>query len=360
MSQNAKHLSSNEIFQLLDHLRSIPPSHGNIIRPLFIWGKPGLGKTEMVREYADTRGLDFVYCAPAQFEEMGDLHGIPEVENGVTVFRKPSWLPEPTGRPGIILLDDMNRADPRIIRGVMQLAQLHKLMSWELPANWTIVCTGNPDGGEYSTTVLDSAVLTRFIHVQVRFDKLSWADWALKNGLPSEGINFVLTYPEMVAEGTLTNARTLSSFFKTIAGLSPWQEHSGLIETIGLGLLDPETVTAYFNFLQENADRIPDPDTILYAKDTTRLTTELRQLLHQENGVRLDLFSTAFNRLLMRCREGAVKKINPDNLIALFTMEEIPNDFRTHMVLEFGKLKQKELVNILSDVRVAQAMLKAA
>lgn len=42
-----------------------------------IWGNHGLGKTQLVTEYAREKGWGLAYCAPAQFEEMGDLHGIP-------------------------------------------------------------------------------------------------------------------------------------------------------------------------------------------------------------------------------------------------------------------------------------------
>ena len=43
------------------------------------WGTHGLGKTQIVRDYAINKGWKFSYIAPAQFEEMGDLHGMPNV-----------------------------------------------------------------------------------------------------------------------------------------------------------------------------------------------------------------------------------------------------------------------------------------
>ena len=43
--------------------------------PICIWGTHGLGKTQSVVSYARDRGWKMAYCAPAQFEEMGDLHG---------------------------------------------------------------------------------------------------------------------------------------------------------------------------------------------------------------------------------------------------------------------------------------------
>ena len=360
MSKTAKELSIEEVYRLLDHLMAFPAEHTGVIRPLFIWGRPGLGKTEMVRDYAASRGLGFSYCAPAQFEEMGDLHGIPEVEDGQTIYRKPSWIPEDNGKPGILLLDDMNRADPRIIRGVMQLAQLHELMSWKLPANWLIVCTGNPDTSDFQTTILDDAVMTRFIHVRTRFDKLVWARWAMNNGIPEIGVNFVLTHPELVEKGKLTNARTLTSFFRLISGLTPWKQHTDLIETLGFGLLDQETIVSFFNFLNNSAAQIPEPETILYSKNTAELTAALKALLAHKDGVRLDLFSTAFNRLYLACEKPLQHPVNVENLVAMFQLPEIPNDFRTFMFVEFGRLKNPELQGLMKDRRIATAVLQGA
>lgn len=50
---------------------------GETAVPVCIWGTHGLGKTAAVKAFARKRGWQFAYCAPAQFEEMGDLHGLP-------------------------------------------------------------------------------------------------------------------------------------------------------------------------------------------------------------------------------------------------------------------------------------------
>lgn len=360
MSKTAKQIDPAGLHRLLDLLTGLPPGDDHTIRHLFLWGKPGLGKTEMIRDYALDRGIGFAYCAPAQFEEMGDLHGIPEVEKGETVYRPPTWLPADNGKPGILLLDDFNRADPRIIRGLMQLAQLNALMSWKLPPGWTIVCTGNPDHGDYSTTVLDDAVMTRFIHATIRFNSRAWAEWAIAKGLHADGVNFVLTYPELIENGKLTNARTIASFLRLIGPLAPWNKNADLIETIGMGLLDPETMSTFFSFMSQSADRIPSPEEILFTSDTEKIRKDLLGLLVQPKGIRLDLFGTAFNRLFILCSKPLTGLVNLENLVALFTLEELPNDYRTHMFIEFGKLKNTNLVKVLSDPRIADAMLKAA
>ena len=196
-------------FQVQANLRA--EAAGRRKTPLCILGRHGIGKTEIVREYARERGYEFAYVAPAQFEEMGDLLGMPAVEEGggrpVTVFRPPDWVPVTPG-PGILLLDDVNRADDRILRGLMQLLQDYRLVSWALPPCWQIVLTANPDDGDYSVTRMDEALLTRLLHVTLEFDAASWAAWARRRGIDRRGIQFVLTFPEAVT-GRRTTPRSL-------------------------------------------------------------------------------------------------------------------------------------------------------
>jgi hypothetical protein len=137
--------------------------------PVCIWGTHGLGKTQMVKDYATSRGWHLAYCAPAQFEEMGDLHGLPTVHDPTpdkpfsgdeyTIFAPPEWVPKETG-PGILLLDDINRADDRILRGLMQLLQNFEMFSWQLPPKWQIVATANPEGADYSVTPMSTSCST--------------------------------------------------------------------------------------------------------------------------------------------------------------------------------------------------------
>ena len=82
--------------------------HGRKKSPICIWGRHGIGKTQLVEFIAETEGFKFAYIAPAQFEEMGDLVGMPRVIDGVTKFLAPDWVPTEEG-PGILLIDDTER-----------------------------------------------------------------------------------------------------------------------------------------------------------------------------------------------------------------------------------------------------------
>ena len=155
--------------------------------PICVWGPHGIGKTELVESIAAELGYSFAYIAPAQFEEMGDLIGMPAIVGDHTEFKAPEWVPRQEG-PGLLLIDDVNRADDRILRGIMQLLQNFELVSWRLPAKWQIVLTANPDGGDYSVTPMDDAMLTRMMHITMMFEPKVWALWAEKAGIDPRGI----------------------------------------------------------------------------------------------------------------------------------------------------------------------------
>jgi hypothetical protein len=73
-SRNSQHIA-----ELLDHIFAQGKNvDRKIFFPLCIWGTHGIGKTQMVKEYALSKDWGFSYIAPAQFEEMGDLHGMPK------------------------------------------------------------------------------------------------------------------------------------------------------------------------------------------------------------------------------------------------------------------------------------------
>ena len=138
----------------------------------FIWGPKGIGKTETVREWCRERGYEWREVPLAQFEEMGDINGFPIVveEDGRKITRTapPDWVPaQPAEKGGILFFDDANRAEPRIQRGLMQLYQTYGMVSWKIPPGWMIVCTGNPEDGDYDVSAMDEAQVTRLTHVRM-------------------------------------------------------------------------------------------------------------------------------------------------------------------------------------------------
>jgi len=356
-------VSAEGVTILLEHAIDRLMSGEERPTPICIWGLHGIGKTELVRDVAKARGCSFVYLAPAQFEEMGDLVGMPQVVIGqdgtaLTRFAPPEWVPRHPG-PGILLLDDVNRADDRILRGIMQLFQNYGLVSWALPARWLIVCTANPDGGDYSVTTLDEAMLTRMLHVTMTFDAQVWARWAERNDVDPRGIHFVLTYPELVNEHR-TTPRSLVQFFNSLRGIEDLRENIGLVNLLAEASLDTETAQAFISFVQLNMDKLPSPEDILMARSFERVSRRLERLVDEGHMKRMDVLSVIVTRLInyLLVREKPLSEEELGNLRAFISLPLLPNDLRLSIAQELAEANRPDLSQVFAEPQVAQLLLR--
>ena len=309
----------------------------------FIWGFPGIGKTAKVKQFAHRpvfwEGQQYdgyrVYDVPiAQFEEMGDLHGMPERcvrvlkgedfkwcpievldgylkagweldhESGTsTMYAPPDWVPREAG-PSILLFDDLNRANGRIINGTMQLMQTYGLLSWRLPPGCVIVMTGNPQDSDFTVSQLDDAILTRQQHVILQEDAKEWCVWAEKEGLDSRGINYILKYEEMLVGPRRTNPRTLAKFFRVIKNLPDIssKEDQKRFVMMASSLLDKDTVASMVTFFERDAELVIEPAAILAGEPwvlekVKELAKGLRNPETNTVEKRIDLLSITCDRL---------------------------------------------------------------
>lgn len=127
-------------------------------KPIFIFGAPGIGKTEIVAQAAEDLQLDVIFV-DLQFMDPTDFLGVPTPKDvasdkpygeGVTRGNPPVWLPRDNNgknyqdeRGGIIFFDELNRANLPVINGCMQLFQARRVQDYELPSNWLVVAAGN-------------------------------------------------------------------------------------------------------------------------------------------------------------------------------------------------------------------------
>jgi len=310
----------------------------------------------MVQQIAIEKGYQWAYIAPAQFEEMGDLVGMPSVEDGRTVFSSPDWVPTEEG-PGILLIDDVNRADDRILRGIMQLLQNYELVSWKLPKYWQIVLTANPDGGDYSVTPMDNAMLTRMMHITMNFDPKSWAVWAEHAGVDSRCINFVLTYPE-IALGERTTPRSLVQFFQSIESIKDFSKELALLQTLGASCLDDETVTSFVTFVQQNLAKLIKPATILSTKKFDKEVYKHVKALVTKDMLRVDILSTLCTRLInhLRLNDITPSKSEVKNIQSFIKMDFLPNDLRLSFLQDV--VASPKLKAIMADPDVAMLLLE--
>lgn len=325
--------------------------------PICIWGRHGIGKTQIVEQIAKEKGYKFSYVAPAQFEEMGDLLGMPflDKETNNTKFAPPEWVPTEEG-PGVLLIDDVNRADDRILRGIMQLLQNYELASWKLPKKWHIILTANPEGGDYSVTTMDEAMLTRMMHVSMEFNLKAWANWAEKNDVDSRGINFVLTYPELVS-GNLTTPRSLVQFFNSIKYIDDLKENLALVNTLALSCLDKNTATSFTAFVSKNLSKLVSPEEILNAKNFNKTILPKIDKLVNQKVTRIDILSAICIRFTNYITSNKIKKEQIENIKEFLKMDLMPEDLRLTIAQDLSKSKSPSMSALFADPEIALLIL---
>ena len=149
-------------------------------RPVLLEGATGIGKSEVVRKVAESLGVATVVLDLSLLEPP-DLVGLPMLQEGRTTYALPQILPQ--GGAGILMLEELNRAERYIQQPALQLLTARRLHEYELPPGWVCFAAVNPETADYQVTPLDRALRARFLTVAVRADRSSWLAWAQTHGV---------------------------------------------------------------------------------------------------------------------------------------------------------------------------------
>ena len=75
------------------------------IRPVYIWGAPGIGKSALVEQFAENVGLPCVSLLGSQLAPE-DIIGIPQVKGETSEFLPPKMIARK--EPYVLFLDELN------------------------------------------------------------------------------------------------------------------------------------------------------------------------------------------------------------------------------------------------------------
>lgn len=160
--------------------------------PAFLWGAPGIGKSDIVRAAARTEGLPIIDLRAILLDPV-DLRGLPMVHDGAAKWAKPDFLPDAArdGERGLLFLDELNAAPPSVQAACFQLVFDRKLGEYTLPAGWRIVAAGNRQSDRAAAQRMASALGNRFGHIDCEVCPAAWRNWAESVGLHPAVIAFI-------------------------------------------------------------------------------------------------------------------------------------------------------------------------
>jgi len=198
--------------------------------PLFIWGAPGIGKSDVVRQscsmLAEKYDMEFVEITreqlkqdsidvnqidgdkfilidkrlsdhdPTEIKGLQKFHG----ENDeTTITSKPSWFPTKKDLHGVILFDELNLAPQLVQSAAYQIIHDRRLGKYQLPENISIVSCGNRIEDRANIYEMGKPLQNRFSHVQLEEPRVErWTEWAEANDIDNRVIGFLQSRPELL------------------------------------------------------------------------------------------------------------------------------------------------------------------
>ena len=251
-------------------------------RPLFVWGPPGIGKSDIVHQIGDTMEA-LVIDIRLSLWEPTDIKGIPyyAANDNTMKWAPPTELPDAkTAKKHkwiILFLDEMNSAAPAVQAAAYQLILNRKVGSYVLPDNVLIVAAGNRDADKGVVYRMPAPLANRFVHLEMKVDFDDWFQWATENKIHTDVVGY-LTF----AKKDLYDFDPKSPS-RSFATPRSWSFVSELLEddddentttdlvsgAVGEGL------AVKFMAHRKMASQLPDPSDILSGKEKELKTKEI-------------------------------------------------------------------------------------
>ena len=165
-------------------------------RPVFLWGPPGIGKSELVAEITNEMKGHMIDLRLGQMDPT-DIRGIPyyNKEQNLMDWAPPIDLPtEEFAKdfPVVVLfLDEMNSSAPAVQAAAYQLILNRRVGKYKLPDNVVMVAAGNRESDKGVVYRMPTPLANRFIHQELRVDFESWEQWAVKNKVHKDVIGYL-------------------------------------------------------------------------------------------------------------------------------------------------------------------------
>jgi hypothetical protein len=152
----------------------------NARQPLMIHGKPGIGKSSIVHQFAammkkkypDFKIIDKRICTM----EPVDWTGLPWFDDEFSNYKTWRWLPQ--DGHGLLFLDEFAQGILATQNAASQLILDRRIGDYILPEGWSIVLASNQKTDKAGIVELASHMKSRLVHVRLIEDLADFVTWA--------------------------------------------------------------------------------------------------------------------------------------------------------------------------------------
>ena len=231
---------------------------------VMLWGKPGIGKSSIVRQLAESADMGFVDVRLSQLMP-SDLRGIPVPQKGVTKWAPPSFLP--TEGRGILFLDEINMAPPALQGVAQQLILDRRVGDYVLPDGWFTWAAGNRADDRAVVYEMPAPLANRFLHAEVELSLDDFKQYAFTRQLNESIIGFLSFKPTLLHKPDSQSHCWPSP--------RSWEMASSLLAAgLSIDSAVGRAVTIEFNAFNRLREELPDIAGILGGKKKPAFPTE--------------------------------------------------------------------------------------
>jgi len=174
--------------QLSDFLLNVA-----VVRPVFIWGPPGIGKSALVQRFADEVGLPCVSLLGSQLAPE-DLIGVPQIVDGCSRFCPPVSIARTV--PYCLFLDELNACSHEVQKAFYSLIHERRIGEYCLPEGSVVIGAGNRAQDSAIVKPMSSALINRMIHVHLKVSHRDWLEWAGGNNIHPLVVQYIQNRPD--------------------------------------------------------------------------------------------------------------------------------------------------------------------
>ena len=163
------------------------------VRPVFIWGAPGIGKSALVEKFADDVGLPCVSLLGSQLAPE-DIIGIPQIKGETSEFLPPKMIARK--EPYVLFLDELNACSQEVQKAFYSLIHEKRIGEYHLPEGSIVIGAGNRAQDSAIVKTMSSALINRMFHVQLKADPKQWLAWAYEANLHLWVTDYITQRPD--------------------------------------------------------------------------------------------------------------------------------------------------------------------